>query len=186
MPQICPRVPWDTHCSWWLSNAHAYLSVFLSFRTLAEVPISQRQTLWEDKSKDPRRPLNPWTSSRSHSLPSNSSNRMHAELHLAFRSWSFPSNKLLRTSHHHTYTPWKITETAKLFRIALPTLTPNTNTGLEHAPSSGVPLGWTVTWIYIYVCVCVHIYTYIYIYTYSFSLSWIQPLAYPMSHVSSS
>lgn len=118
MSQIHLRVPQNPH-TWLVPNAHASYFIFLSFRTQAEGPVSQREIFWKDKSKDLCRPLNPQTKRKSHSVPNNSFTKMFAKLHLSFSSWLFPVANFWGKNppHTHTQTTWKITEVARLVSI---------------------------------------------------------------------
>lgn len=62
MLQMHLKVPQNSH-TWLEANAHAYSFVLLSFRTCAEIPVSQREIFWQDKFKDTCRPLNSWYNS---------------------------------------------------------------------------------------------------------------------------
>jgi len=119
MPQICLRVPQNPH-TWLVQNAYAYFPVLLSFRTRVEVPVPLKVIFWEDKSKDPCRPLNPWTNSKSHSMSNNSFTKMCDKLYLSFRSWFSLVTHFWekKPPHIHTHTVWNIKETAKLVCIS--------------------------------------------------------------------
>lgn len=108
MPQIHLGVPQNSY-TWLEPNAHASSFVLLSFRTWAEIPVSQSEIFWQDIFKGLCRPLNPWSNSLI-TLPSNT-------CELSFRSWLFLRKE---TYHTHSYTQraWKITEMAELISIS--------------------------------------------------------------------
>lgn len=121
MPHICIRVPPNPH-TWLVPNAHTYFFVYscLSGHQLKSPFPREKEILWKDKSKDPCRPLNARTNSKSHSMPNNSFTKMFAKLYISFRSWFLLGTNLRKkpTTPTHTYTAWKITEMAKLVSIS--------------------------------------------------------------------
>lgn len=96
--------------TWLEPNARAYSFVLLSFRTWAEIPVSQSEIFWQNKFKDMCRPINPW----SNSLITLSSNICGTitffQILIIFEKRNLP--------HTHTHRAWKITETAKLVSIS--------------------------------------------------------------------